>query len=66
MKYQILFFLKNNEKILKTVICCSCDWCLKSDGLPKFREYTMILENVLVRSLPDRVEGQGYIIFIRQ
>ena len=23
MKYQILFLLKNNEKIFKTVICCN-------------------------------------------
>ena len=23
MKYQVLFSLKNNEKIFKTVVCCS-------------------------------------------
>ena len=29
MKYQILFSLKNNENIFKTVVCCSHDWHLK-------------------------------------
>ena len=29
MKYQVLFSLKNNEKVFKTCICCSCEWCLK-------------------------------------
>ena len=29
MKYQVLFSLKNNEKIFKTVICCSHDWRLR-------------------------------------
>ena len=30
MKYQALFSLKNKfDKIFKTVICCSHDWCLK-------------------------------------
>ena len=26
MKYQVLFSLKNNEKVLMNVICCSRDW----------------------------------------
>ena len=26
MKYQVLFSLKNNEKIFKTVVCCGRDW----------------------------------------
>ena len=26
MKYQVLFFPKQNEKIFKTVVCCSSDW----------------------------------------
>ena len=26
MKYQALFYQKNNEKIFKIVICCSRDW----------------------------------------
>ena len=26
MKYQALFCQKNNEKIFKTVVCCSRDW----------------------------------------
>ena len=30
MKYQVLFSLKNNEKNCKTVVCCICDWRLKS------------------------------------
>ena len=29
MKYQVLFSLKTNEKIFKTVICCSRDWHFK-------------------------------------
>ena len=29
MKYQVLFSLKNNEKIFKTFVCCSRDWRLK-------------------------------------
>ena len=34
MKHQVLFCLKNNEKIFKTVICCSHDWHLKDCYLP--------------------------------
>ena len=36
MKYQILFPLKNNEKIFKTIVCCSRDWRLSQmeKGLP--------------------------------
>ena len=30
MKYQVLLSLKNNEKILKTVVCCSLDWRFKA------------------------------------
>ena len=26
---QVLFSLKNNDKIFKTVVCCNCNWCLK-------------------------------------
>ena len=26
MKYQVLFSLKNNEKIFMNVVCCSPDW----------------------------------------
>ena len=26
MKYQVLFSLKNNEKVFMVVVCCSCDW----------------------------------------
>ena len=29
MKYQVLFSLKNNEKVVKTVICFSRDWRFK-------------------------------------
>ena len=29
MKYQALFYQKNNEKIFKAVICCSRDWRFK-------------------------------------
>ena len=27
MKYQVLFSLKNNEKIFRNVVCYSRDWC---------------------------------------
>ena len=29
MKYQVLFSLKNNEKIFMNVVCCSRDWRFK-------------------------------------
>ena len=29
MKYKVLFSLKNNEKILMNVVCCSRDWHFK-------------------------------------
>ena len=29
MKYQVLFSLKNNEKLFKSVVCCSRRWRLK-------------------------------------
>ena len=29
MKYQVLFSLKNNEKIFMDVVCCSRDWRLE-------------------------------------
>ena len=32
MKYQVLFNLKNNEKISKTVVCCSRDLAIKGLG----------------------------------
>ena len=32
MKYQVLFSLKNNEKVFINVVCCSCDWRFKGCG----------------------------------
>ena len=32
MKRQVLFSLKNNEKIFMNVICCSHDWPFKGEG----------------------------------
>ena len=29
MKYQVLFSLKNNEKVFINVVCCSRDWQFK-------------------------------------
>ena len=29
MKYQVLFSLKNNEKVFINGFCCSCDWRFK-------------------------------------
>ena len=29
MKYQVLFSLKNNEKVFVNVVCCSCDCTLR-------------------------------------
>ena len=34
MKYQVLFSLKNNEKVFINVVCCSRDWPFK--GLKAF------------------------------
>ena len=31
MKYQALFFMKSNEKLFKTVVCCSRDWRLRGE-----------------------------------
>ena len=42
MKYQALFSLKNNEKIFKTVGCCSLDWHLKGFGVTSLRRETLI------------------------
>ena len=33
MKYQVLLSLKSNDKVFKTVICCSCDCRLKGYSL---------------------------------
>ena len=33
MKHQVLFSLKNNEKIFMNVVCCSRDWRFKVNGL---------------------------------
>ena len=37
MKYQILFYQKNNEKIFKTVV-----WCLEGKPFQEQRENTML------------------------
>ena len=29
LKHQVLFSLKNNEKIFMKAVCCSRDWCFK-------------------------------------
>ena len=29
MKYQVLFSVKNNEKLFMNVVCCSCDGALR-------------------------------------
>ena len=29
MNYQVLFALKNDEKVFMNVVCCSRDWCFK-------------------------------------
>ena len=29
LKHQVLFFLKNNEKIFMNAVCCSRDWLFK-------------------------------------
>ena len=29
MKYQVLFSLKDNEKVFINVVCCSLDWHFK-------------------------------------
>ena len=32
MKCQVLFSLKNTEKVFKSVVCCNRDWRLKLRG----------------------------------
>ena len=44
MKYQVLFPLKNNEKVFMNVICCSCDWRFKGYGVSG--NFYPILSNV--------------------
>ena len=41
MKYEVLFSLKNNEKVFTNVVCCSRDWRLK--GYLHFR-FTLLTE----------------------
>ena len=45
MKYQVLFSLKNNEKIFKTVVCCSCD--LAPKGL-SIKLYTYLKMDIYI------------------
>ena len=33
MKYQVLFSLKNKEKVFINVVCCSYDWRFKGYAL---------------------------------
>ena len=35
IKYQVLFSLKNNEKVFINVVCCSHDWCFKGKSTQK-------------------------------
>ena len=49
MKYQSLFSQKNNEKIFKTVVCCSRDWWpryLRQRSNQEFMEVVAILYTV--------------------
>ena len=46
MKHQVLFSLKNNEKILMNVVCCSRDWRFKvkaKTNLPLLYENQVLL-----------------------
>ena len=42
-KYQVLFSLKNNEKVYMNVVCCSRDWRFK--GLVKKKETKFKIKN---------------------
>ena len=42
MKYQVLFSLKNNEKVFINVVCCSLDWRFKG----KSNNNTQIFEHL--------------------
>ena len=42
MKYQVSFSPKNNEKICKTIVCCSGDWTLK--GRQMLRWYSLTIK----------------------
>ena len=40
MKHQVLFSLKNNEKIFMNVVCCSCDWRFKGKSYMYNHKFT--------------------------
>ena len=50
MKYQVLFSLKNNEKVFINVACCSCDWPFQGLIIPDIPSHLEIapLKEVLV------------------
>ena len=53
MKYQVLSSLKNNEKLFKTVVCCSRDWRLK--GKPYYWKSYGILVPQLTENVTTTV-----------
>ena len=59
MKYQVLFSLKNKEKIFKTVICCSPDYRLVKlmNWYNDRRSYSAIFSFVFLLS-----RGQGPVV----
>ena len=40
MNHQVLFSLKNNEKIFMNVVCCNRDWCLRVNAAVLIRRLT--------------------------
>ena len=52
MKYQVLFSLKNNEKVFMDVVCCSRDWRFKN---PDWTVGALLILSAML--------GNSYMIF---
>ena len=65
MIYQVLFSLINNEKIFKTVVCCSSDFSaltVKKNGINLFfcHFHEGLLFNFLFASLNDKAQNESF------
>ena len=57
LKHQVLFSLKNNEKMFINVVCCSRDWRCKGKVLLKFSPGTTCSASCMINS-EDVITGQ--------
>ena len=53
MKHQVLFSLKNNEKIVMNVVCCSHDWRFKALPLSWYAFYFQAVFDETLHKLVD-------------